>query len=202
MNTIEVEGRRVAPSKVVCVGRNYVEHIEELGNELPESMVVFLKPNSAINDRLMSGPFERHYEAEICFVVGHGEFCGVGFGLDLTKRALQSQLKSKGLPWERSKAFDGAAVLGRFVSLASPEETLSLELEIDGERRQFGTTHEMIYPPALILKEIGSFMTLEEGDVVMTGTPKGVGLVSSGAAFVGRIRSEGKLLTEESWRAV
>ena len=177
-------------------------HITELGNELPDSMVVFIKPNSAIADRLMSGPSERHYEAEICFVVGNGGFCGVGFGLDLTKRALQSQLKSKGLPWERSKAFDGAAVLGRFVSLASLEETLSIELEIDGGRRQFATTHEMIYPPALILKEIGSFMTLEEGDVVMTGTPKGVGLVSSGAAFVGRILSEGRVLTEESWLAV
>ena len=109
MNTISVNGNTVQPSKILCVGRNYRAHIEELGNEIPDSMVVFNKPNSAISDTLYSDINNQplHYESELAFTVKEGKLDAVGFGLDLTKRALQSTLKAKGLPWERAKAFDG-----------------------------------------------------------------------------------------------
>ena len=117
MKTINLEGKEVFPSKIICIGRNYVDHIKELGNEIPEEPVIFIKPNSSIAaDIQCSEPDEIHFEGEISIVVLSGEIAGVGFGLDLTKRKLQSRLKAMGLPWERSKAFDGAAVFSEFAA--------------------------------------------------------------------------------------
>jgi len=119
LKKIYVGERSVAPAKIVCVGRNFVEHIEELGNEIPENMVIFLKPNSAVAEDLRACHDEPlHYEGELCFLFEKGRFAAVGFGLDLTKRNLQSQLKVKGLPWERAKAFDGSVVFSSFVPIA------------------------------------------------------------------------------------
>jgi len=125
MKTVNFNGREVTPSKIVCIGRNYVEHIEELGNEIPSSMVIFMKPNSAIKSKLISNDVEPiHYEGEISFMMLDGKIRGVGFGLDLTKRGLQSKLKAKGLPWERAKAFDGAAVFSDFVKFKDDTKAL------------------------------------------------------------------------------
>lgn len=203
MHSIIVNGEKVVPSKIVCIGRNYVAHIEELGNEVPEDMVVFNKPNSAIATRLQSRAEGEtlHYEGEIVLVVQGGVFTAVGFGLDLTRRELQSTLKKKGLPWERAKAFDGAAVFSEFVALHEDIGQLSLQLEVDGETRQAGGVDMMIYPPATILQELGKFTTLEDGDLVMTGTPAGVGTIAAGELFQGRILSRGKELVSASWRA-
>src|SRR5210317_1676835 len=156
MQTVTVNGQSVTPSKIVCVGRNYVAHIEELGNEMPEDMVVFNKPNSAITDILRSqmGGEPLHYEGELCFMVKAGALHAVGFGLDLTKRELQSRLKEKSLPWERAKAFDGAALFSEFVSLPENLASLSLELTVDGAPRQEGGVELMMYPPEAILKEL------------------------------------------------
>ena len=95
MKTVVVDGKRVAPSKVVCIGRNYVEHIQELNNEIPTSMVIFMKPNSAISEVLVSGKNPLHYEGEISFLIKQGRVSAVGFGLDLTNRVLQNELKEK-----------------------------------------------------------------------------------------------------------
>ena len=192
----------MAPSKIVCIGRNYVDHIEELGNELPDSMVVFMKPNSAISRELKSGNDEaHHYEAEICFLCTKGRFVGVSVGIDLTRRDLQSKLKAKGLPWERSKAFDGSAVFGSFVPVPSTTQPISLALEIDGRAVQKGDSSLMIYSPEAILEELGSFTTLSDGDIVMTGTPKGVGVIESGRLFRGRLSVGEALLVEQAWEA-
>lgn len=203
MQTVTVDGQIVTPSKIVCVGRNYVAHIEELGNEMPEEMVVFNKPNSAIGDILrsqMAGE-DLHYEAELAFVVTGGELSAVGFGLDLTKRNLQSKLKEKGLPWERAKAFDGSALFSDFVSLNGNFDNLALELDVDGETRQAGGVDLMMYKPATILSELKRFTTLEDGDVVMTGTPAGVGKIRTGERFDGRVRRKAKTLVSASWVA-
>ena len=203
MKTIQIEEREVVPSKIDCIGRNYVAHIAELGNEVPAEMVVFLKPNSAISRNLRAVHQEQlHYEAEICFVVEHGRLAAVGCGLDLTKRELQSRLKSKGLPWERAKAFDGAALFSRFVPLPQESDELSLELSINGTLRQSGSTSLMIYPPQAILAELTTFMTLEDGDVLMTGTPAGVGEVLSGDLFEARIIAGGRELIGCRWQAI
>ena len=191
----------MTPSKVVCIGRNYVEHIEELGNELPESMVVFNKPNSAISDTLHYISEECRFEGEICFLVKAGQFYGVGFGLDLTKANIQNHLKAKGLPWERAKGFDRSAVLSDFVVLDAPLESLRMTLHINGTLTQFADYGLMIYKPEPMLEEIKSFMTLEDGDIIMSGTPKGVATYNRGDRFVGRVYSNDKLLVEKKWTA-
>ena len=204
MNTINVNGNTVQPSKILCVGRNYRAHIEELGNEIPDSMVVFNKPNSAISDTLYSDINKQplHYESELAFTVKEGKLDAVGFGLDLTKRALQSALKAKGLPWERAKAFDGAALFSAFVTLPKDIEGLSLQLNVDGEHRQAGGISLMIYTPVQIIRELESFTTLEDGDIIMTGTPAGVGEIKAGQGFEGEVLLAGKTLVSATWIAV
>ncbi len=188
MNAVVVDGKRVAPSKVVCVGRNYVEHIQELNNEIPTSMVIFMKPNSAISEVLVSGKNPLHYEGEISFLIKQGRVSAVGFGLDLTNRVLQNELKEKGLSWERAKAFDGAGVFSPFVSIDESEvEKLSMQLWINGVLTQEGGVDLMIHKPLEIIKEINSFSSLIDNDIVMSGTPKGVGSFKSGDVFVGKI---------------
>jgi len=203
MQSISVNGQAVIPSKIVCIGRNYVAHIEELGNEIPDNMVVFNKPNSAISDLLRSqiGDEPLHYESELCFVAKGGKLAAVGFGLDLTKRKLQSALKAKGLPWERAKAFDGSAMFSKFVALPKEFDKLSLELEVDGKLRQSGGIALMMYPPEVILRELAEFTTLEDGDIIMTGTPQGVGEIRTGERFEGRILVRNKELVAATWVA-
>ncbi|MBD5780228.1 fumarylacetoacetate hydrolase family protein [Pelagicoccus sp. NFK12] len=203
MKTVDFAGVQRAPSKVVCVGRNYLEHIEELENKVPEEMVLFFKPNAAIGRALKAKDNEvLHYEGEICFGVESGRFRYVGFGLDLTKRQLQGSLKSQGLPWERCKAFRGSALFSTFVPFEGAVETLSLELRIDGDLIQEGGVPGMIFKPAEILAEISKLTDLEEHDIVMSGTPKGVGAVAEGALFEGRILQEGRELVRVAWRAI
>lgn len=204
MNSVSVGGTSATPSKIVCIGKNYVQHIEELGDKVPDSMVVFLKPNSAIGVDLQSSRQGEalHYEGEIALMVRGGRYAAVAFGLDLTRRELQSGLKAAGLPWERAKAFDGAALFSPFVALPASLDSLEVQLCIDGVERQRGSTSMMLYPPSVILEELSAFTTLEDGDIVMTGTPAGVGPVTPGSEFHGRILSDGATLTEGRWRSL
>ncbi len=203
MKTVLLDGAPCVPSKILCIGRNYVAHIEELGNEIPREMVVFGKPNSAIGDTLQAqlGGEPLHYEGEIALLIEQGRPAAVGFGLDLTKRALQSTLKASGLPWERAKAFDGAALFSPFSRLKNGCADLSLLLEVNGEIRQQGGVSMMMYPPELILQELATFTTLADGDIVMTGTPAGVGAVHAGDRFDGKIFCADELVAEASWIA-
>lgn len=202
MHTISFNNTDITPSKVVCIGRNYVEHIKELGNEVPDDMVVFVKPNSAISSKLISTHQEPlHYEGELCFMVKNGQFAAVGFGLDLTKRDLQSKLKSKGLPWERAKGFNGAAVLSQFVELPGDIKDLSFKLSINGTLTQAGDPALMMYKPDNILTELASFMQLEDGDIVMTGTPKGVGVINHGDVFVSSVKYKDETIIVAQWIA-
>lgn len=203
MKTIVVGNRTVAPTKIVCVGRNYIEHIEELNNEVPEEPLFFLKPNSAISEKLHSFHQEPlHYEAELSFLYEEGRFSAVAFGLDITKRMLQNKLQSKGLPWERCKAFDGSAIFSQFVEIDKISPRLGLELSINGELLQSGNVNLMIYKPVDILASILGFMSLENGDVVMTGTPKGVGEINAGDVFCGKIMDHDSPISSGEWLAI
>ena len=200
MNSIFVDKSQVFPSKVVCIGRNYVAHINELNNEIPSHPVIFVKPNSAICDEIISGVDDViHYESEISFVITNNEIIAVGFGLDLTKRALQSELKVKGLPWERAKAFDKSAVFSKFVPFSEKTENLSLQLLINGQIIQQANVDLMIYKPLQIIKDVAKFMSFFDGDILMTGTPKGVGELFAHDSFVGRIFFGEDLLIEQQW---
>ncbi len=203
MNQITLDGVLITPSKVVCVGRNYVEHIHELGNEVPDEMVLFVKPNSAISSSLLASHNgdELHYEGEISFLYQNGKFSAVAFGIDLTKRSIQNVLKSKSLPWERSKAFNGSAVFSEFVSLQPQASLLGLTLSINNTLIQEGDTQLMLYKPDEILAEIQTFMALTDGDIVMTGTPKGVGKIIAGDVYIGIVTQNGKPLVSHQWTA-
>lgn len=203
MYAVRLEDELIYPTKLLCIGRNYLEHIHELNNAIPDEMVVFNKPATSIASELVSFHQEPlHYEAEICFIVRSGGFAAVGLGLDLTKRGLQSQLKSKGLPWERAKAFDGSAVFSRFIPLNNIEiSSLEIELFINCVRVQKGDVGQMIYSPDTIVSQLSSYTTLCDGDVIMTGTPKGVGEVHQGDVFLARLKSDEHTLIEIEWIA-
>ncbi len=201
MNTIIFDSQKVAPSKVVCIARNYVAHIEELKNEMPSEMSIFIKPNSSITDELSVPPFgECHYEGEITFLIKNNKFAGVGFGLDLTLRDVQSRLKEKGLSWEKAKAFDRAAVFSKFVDFDGKDvDKLKIELYINGELKQEGDTSLMIYKPHEIFEESKKYFTFFDFDLLMTGTPKGVGTFKKGDVFSGRIYYDGEIIIEKDW---
>jgi len=201
MNKILLDDTKITPSKVVCIGRNYMDHIAELNNEIPEDMVFFIKPNSAISNKLNFPKNQKscHYEAEISFIIENDKISAVGFGLDLTLREVQNKLKQKGLPWERAKAFNGAAVFSKFISFSEDISKLGIELYINGELKQKGDFSLMINKPKEIIKEAKTFLSFEDGDILMSGTPKGVGEFKIGDIFIGRILLEDKILLEEEF---
>lgn len=179
--------------KVVCVGRNYAEHARELNNPLSEQPLLFIKPASAVValSPLIKLPDNKgpvHYESEMALLIGspltratpaqaQAAIVGVGLALDLTLRTLQSELKQLGQPWEKAKAFDGACPLSPFVPISAVADLNNLEirLRINGELRQQGNSGEMLTPMIPLLSYISEYFTLQPGDVVLTGTPAGVG---------------------------
>ncbi len=179
------------PGKAVCVGRNYVEHIHELENEIPKQTVLFIKPNTAFQPMHSSilipkhkGPV--HHELELAILIGKtitnanqvqsiAAIKGYALALDLTLRELQQTLKSKGLPWERAKAFDGSCPLSPFILSSSDTSIHNLQLFINDKLKQSAATDQMITPIPKLISEISHWFTLEPGDVVLTGTPAGVG---------------------------
>ena len=199
MRSINFQNTEIIPSKVICIGRNYVDHIKELDNEMPKDMVIFNKPNSSISNKLKYFSEDTRYEGEICFLIKNNKIDAVAFGLDLTKANEQNYLKAKSLPWERAKAFDGASVLGEFVKLKGDISKIRLELFINDSLIQFGSYDLMMYKPNQMIEEISSFMTIEDGDIIMSGTPKGVGTYRINDKFEGKIYIDDTLLVSSSW---
>lgn len=188
-----------ALGKVVCVGRNYAEHARELNNPVPSEPLLFIKPATAVTPmaepiHLPRGRGAVHYETEIAVLIGaplsgvvsdaqaSTAIAGIGLALDLTLRELQDQLKAKGHPWERAKAFDGACPLSPFLrpDAVPALDSIGLQLRINGELRQDGSSAEMITPIVTLLQHIAGIFTLLPGDVVLTGTPAGVGVLQPG----------------------
>lgn len=185
------------PGKMVCVGRNYAEHARELNNAVESTPLLFIKPATAAvamapQFSIPSGQGDVHHELEMAVLVGRqltaatsqeaiDAIVGVGLALDLTLRDLQSALKQKGHPWERAKAFDGACPLSPFVSARGLDlQNLSLSLARNGALQQQGNTAEMIFPVVDLIVAMSSVFTLMPGDVVLTGTPAGVGPLHAG----------------------
>lgn len=187
------------PTKVICMGRNFVDHAKEMGEGAPpEEPVVFIKPNSSIAFAPESIFIPEnlgllHHEVELCALVGHqgkslneegaqDAITGYAVGIDFTLRDLQSDAKGKGMPWTISKGFDSACVMGRFLprSEAGDIAGLSMSLSVNGRRRQRGNISDMFFSPAQVLTFVSQFMTVERGDVIMCGTPAGVGEVNDG----------------------
>jgi 2-keto-4-pentenoate hydratase/2-oxohepta-3-ene-1,7-dioic acid hydratase in catechol pathway len=193
--------------KIICIGRNYVAHAKELGNETPQEPVIFMKPDSAIfrqRDAFYVPDWtnEVHYEAEIVIKINRlGKnieerfatkyFTQFTLGLDLTARDIQTKLKDKGLPWEKAKAFDQSAVIGEFLDVSDYSlDNLKFELKKNGQIVQSGNTKSMIYNIPQIIEHCSEFFTLKIGDLIYTGTPEGVGPVRGGDELEGFV--EGK----------
>ena len=193
--------------KIICIGRNYAKHIEELQNERPKDPVIFMKPDSAIllkNNPFFIPPFSEdiHYEVELVVRINKiGKFIDkkfapkyydeIGLGIDFTARDVQSQLKEKGLPWEKAKAFDGSAVVGNFIDKSELDlSQILFQLLKNGELVQDGDSTHMLWTIDEIISYVSQFFTLKIGDLIFTGTPAGVGRVASDDVLEGTL--EGK----------
>lgn len=184
--------------KIICVGRNYAEHIRELNNEQPDDPVIFLKPETAIP--LKNEPFfypdfssDIHHEVEILVKINrvgknidekfaHKYYDEIGIGIDFTARDVQSRLKAKGLPWELAKGFNGSAPMSGFVPKTEFADLhdLNFRLDVNGETRQQGNTNLMLFKIDYLIAFASRYFMLQQGDVIFTGTPKGVGPVQIG----------------------
>ncbi len=216
MKTLKIKNstEEIEIGKIVCVGRNYAEHAKELGNEVPEKPVVFLKPASAIifsGDEIKYPTFseEMHHEVELVLLIrskiknvaieeSENAITGYGVGLDMTLRDVQSKLKNKGHPWTIAKCFDTSAVLSEFVLKDDHNLTLDEEifLTVNDEERQRDKLSKMIFNPAELVQYLSSLMTLDEGDLIFTGTPKGVGKVNKGDVIIAGIEGLVELTTK------
>jgi 2-keto-4-pentenoate hydratase/2-oxohepta-3-ene-1,7-dioic acid hydratase in catechol pathway len=197
--------------KILCIGRNYVKHIEELHNERPDEPVVFMKPDSAV--LLKQHPFvipefsdDIHHEIEVIVRINkvgkyidakfaHKYYDEISVGIDFTARDLQQKLKDKGLPWEKAKAFDGSAVIGDFISKNQFEslENLNFELKNNGQTVQKSNTNLMLWNIDQLIQEVSKYFTLKIGDILFTGTPEGVALVRPNDILEGFLENQ-KLL--------
>ena len=197
--------------KIICIGRNYIEHAQELGNDVPDEPVIFMKPKNALIQG--TAPFyypeftnELHYECELVLRVckngkfvpqknAHEYYDAVTVGIDFTARDIQDELKKKGLPWEKAKAFDHSAAVGKLVMLEKKKTAAYLfSLTQNGETVQKGDTNNMIFEIDEIIANISNYFSLNIGDYIFTGTPAGVGECMVGDVLEGFLGAE-KLLT-------
>lgn len=194
--------------KIVCVGRNYAAHIEELQNEKPKHPVLFLKPDTTILQKKQ--PFfiphfsnDIHYEVEVLVKIqrlgkhiqpefAYKYYSQIGLGIDFTARSVQNELKEKGLPWEKAKAFDGSTLIGEWYNKNTFEslENISFSLEKNGEKVQLGNTSNMLWKIDELIAYCSQYFTLKIGDVLFTGTPSGVSAVSLGDHLVGYLEGQ------------
>jgi 2-keto-4-pentenoate hydratase/2-oxohepta-3-ene-1,7-dioic acid hydratase in catechol pathway len=182
--------------KIICIGRNYAEHAKELKNEVPTEPVFFMKPDTALLKEedfyLPDFTSDLHHEIELVLKISkagkhieeqfaHKYYTEIGLGIDFTARDLQTKAKEKGLPWEMAKAFDNSAPIGKFVNKDSLQlNNIAFSLNINGEIRQAGNSSDLIFYFDKIIAYVSKFITLKVGDLIYTGTPKGVGQVRVG----------------------
>lgn len=199
--------------KIICIGRNYAAHIEELNNERPSEPVIFMKPDTSVlrNDQAFYYPeFSKdiHFEVEVLVKINregkfiqekfaHKYYDEFGIGIDFTARDLQSKLKEKGLPWEKAKGFNGSAPISNFISKEGFDlNNLNFSLTQNGEEKQNGNTSLMLYSIDQMLAYVSQFFTLKKGDIIFTGTPKGVGPIAIGDVLEAYIEDK-KMLSVE-----
>ncbi|MCK7591653.1 fumarylacetoacetate hydrolase family protein [Subsaxibacter sp. CAU 1640] len=194
--------------KIICIGRNYTEHIKELANEKPSDPVVFLKPDTSIlvkNQPFFIPDFSNdvHHEVELLVKISkvgkyidkkfaHKYYDQIGLGIDFTARDLQNELKSKGLPWEKAKGFDGAAVIGEWSPKSDFQDlnNINFSMKKNGEVVQKGNTSQMLWKIDELIEYISKYFTLKIGDIIFTGTPSGVSRIDPDDELVGYIENQ------------
>ena len=193
--------------KIICIGRNYIDHIKELSNQKPMNPVVFLKPDSSViakNQNFIIPSFsnEIHHEVELVIKINkvgkhidksfsHKYYDEIGLGIDFTARDIQSNLKEKGHPWEKSKAFDNSCMVGKFLKKEKLEDISKIEFSLtkNNELVQSGCSNDMLWKIDELISYISQYFTLKIGDLIFTGTPSGVSKVESGDILEGYILS-------------
>lgn len=194
--------------KIICIGRNYAEHAKELKNEIPTEPVWFLKPDTAL---LKDGePFyypeftkDLHHEIEVVIKISkvgkhidekfaHKYYDEIGLGIDFTARDIQNECKAKGMPWEKAKAFDGSAPIGKFIKKETIGDLtdINFELKVNGITKQIGTTNDLLFSFDKVITHVSKYVTLKVGDLIYTGTPKGVGAVTIGDKLQGYMQGD------------
>lgn len=191
--------------KIICIGRNYAEHAKEMKSDVPTEPVFFMKPDTAL---LKEGDFyipdfskDLHHEIELVLKISKAGkhideqfadkyFDEIGLGIDFTARDLQSKCKEKGLPWEKAKAFDNSAPIGKFVKKESLKGDINFELKVNGISKQTGNSNDLIFSFSKVIAYISQFVTLKTGDLIFTGTPEGVGPVKQGDKLEGFLNGE------------
>ncbi|GAB5475302.1 MAG: fumarylacetoacetate hydrolase family protein [Maribacter sp.] len=194
--------------KLICIGRNYTEHIEELANERPEEPVVFIKPDSSVLPKeqdfyIPEFSKEVHYEVEVLVKIkkvgkhidekfAHTYYDEIGLGIDFTARDLQSKLKEKGLPWEKAKGFDGAAVIGRWLPKNRFENTNNMDFSLlkNDTVVQKGNTAHMLWKIDELISYVSTYFMLKKGDIIFTGTPAGVGKIQANDYLTGILEAQ------------
>lgn len=194
--------------KLICIGRNYADHIKELANERPAHPVVFIKPDSAVLPReqdffIPEFSNDIHYEVEVLVKIkkvgkhidpefAHKYYDEIGLGIDFTARDLQRQLKEKGLPWEKAKGFDGSAVIGKWFSKANFQDINDLNFSLlkNGKVVQEGNTAQMLWKVDELISYVSTYFMLKKGDVIFTGTPAGVGRIIANDYLSGMLEDE------------
>jgi|TARA_B110000444_G_scaffold229310_1_gene235715 2-keto-4-pentenoate hydratase/2-oxohepta-3-ene-1,7-dioic acid hydratase in catechol pathway len=189
--------------KIICVGRNYDDHIEEFNNNRPDSPVLFLKPETSIirkNQPFFIPNYSKNiqYEVEILVQINrlgkyissefsHKYYDEIGLGIDFTARDIQNELKSNGLPWEKSKAFDGSALIGKWINKNNFENLNNIDFSLEKNEKvvQKGNTYNMLWKIDDLISEISNYFTLKIGDIIFTGTPSGVGPVEENDVLTG-----------------
>jgi 2-keto-4-pentenoate hydratase/2-oxohepta-3-ene-1,7-dioic acid hydratase in catechol pathway len=193
--------------KIICIGRNYVDHAKELGNEAPTSPVIFLKPDTALlknNEDFYYPSFSKdiHYEVEVVLKVSkagksilpefaHKYYDQISLGVDFTARDLQNELREKGLPWEKAKAFDHSAVVSDiWLDKNKLPDVIDFDLKVNGQIVQEGSTKDMLFSFDQIISSVSEFITLKTGDLIFTGTPKGVNGIKIGDQLIGTMNQK------------
>ncbi len=213
MNSVRLRGvqERIFVGKILCLGQNYAAHAKEMRSDIPTKPIIFLKPSSAIiseGETVVIPPVshEVHHEVELVVLIGrkgknipretaYDYVEGYGVGLDMTLRDVQREAKSFGQPWAVAKGFDTSAPLSEFVSRTSipNPHSLTIQLTVNGKDRQHANTRDMIFSIDEVISYLSSIFTLERGDLIYTGTPEGVGTVTSGDIIRAEIESIGSL---------
>lgn len=194
--------------KIICIGRNYAEHAKELKNEIPTEPVWFMKPDTALlkdGEAFYFPEFTKdlHHEIEIVLKINkvgkhideqfaHKYYDEIGIGVDFTARDVQAKCKEKGLPWEKAKAFDGSAPIGKFIKKEQIGDlnNIDFELKINGQSRQLGNTKDLLFSFDKVIAHVSKYVTLKVGDLIYTGTPEGVGPVQIGDKLQGYLKGD------------
>ncbi len=194
--------------KIICIGRNYAEHAKEMNSNLPTEPVFFMKPDTALlkdGDPFYYPDFTKdlHHEIEIVIKINkvgkyieeqfaHKYYDEIGLGIDFTARDIQTECKTKGLPWEKAKAFDASAPIGKFISKSQLQNlsAINFELKINGITKQIGNTKDMLFNFDKIISYVSKFVTLKVGDLIYTGTPEGVSAINIGDKIEGFLENK------------